>query len=169
MAVSPTMNGWRWDRDNSRLDVYYRGSRIGAFASAGFTFNGAKTLANSSGNFTLTGSNALVLNGGSGNITIASSSVSVDASGTGTITLAGTSTGNVVIGSALAFGSDSSAAKSIVAGSTNGLKIGTATTQKIGFFNKTPVVQLAKASYSNWGALSNVVQALVDIGLFDAA
>lgn len=54
-------------------------------------------------------------------------------------------------------------------GVASGMKIGGSTTDKIGFFNKTPVVQLAKASYGNWAALSNVVQALVDIGLFDAA
>lgn len=57
----------------------------------------------------------------------------------------------------------------IVPGHTNGLKIGTAATDKLGFYGKTPVVRLAKASYGNWAALSNVVQALVDIGLFDAA
>jgi hypothetical protein len=57
----------------------------------------------------------------------------------------------------------------IVLGTANGTKIGTATTQKIGFFNKTPVVQLAKASYNNWAAFTDVVQALVDIGLFDTA
>lgn len=34
-------------------------------------------------------------------------------------------------------------AKNIVVGSTTGTKIGTATTQKIGFFNATPVVQPA--------------------------
>jgi hypothetical protein len=36
---------------------------------------------------------------------------------------------------------DGSAAQNIVAGTTNGLKIGTATSQKLGLFNATPVVQ----------------------------
>lgn len=37
MAVSTIHNGFRWDRDNARLDVYYRGTRIGHFNSSGFT------------------------------------------------------------------------------------------------------------------------------------
>jgi len=57
----------------------------------------------------------------------------------------------------------------IVLSASTGTKIGTATTQKLGFWNKTPVAQLAKASYNNWAALSDVVQALVDVGLFDQA
>jgi len=57
----------------------------------------------------------------------------------------------------------------IAAGTTTGTQIGTAAAQKLGFYGKTPVVQRAKADYSNWSALSNVVQALVDLGLFDAA
>lgn len=35
--------------------------------------------------------------------------------------------------------------------------------------NATPVVQRAKASYNNWASLSDVVNALVALGLFDAA
>lgn len=37
----------------------------------------------------------------------------------------------------------------------------------VGFFGKTPVGQRLKANYNNWASLSDVVQALVDIGLFD--
>lgn len=37
MAVSPTHNGWRWDPANTRLDYYYRGTRIGHIASGGLT------------------------------------------------------------------------------------------------------------------------------------
>ena len=40
---------------------------------------------------------------------------------------------------------------------------------EVGFFNTTPVAQLAKASYQNWGAFTDVVNALVDIGLLDTA
>lgn len=39
----------------------------------------------------------------------------------------------------------------------------------MGFYGQAPVVQRAKASYNNWAALSDVVQALVDLNLFDAA
>ncbi len=50
-----------------------------------------------------------------------------------------------------------------------GTKIGTATTQKLSFYNATPTAQLAKADYNNWAAFGDVVDALVAIGLFDAA
>lgn len=36
MAVSSTHNGWRWDRTNSRLDVYYRGTRVGHISATAF-------------------------------------------------------------------------------------------------------------------------------------
>lgn len=48
-----------------------------------------------------------------------------------------------------------------------GTKIGTATTQKLGFFNKTPVSQQLKANHNNWAATSDVVSALVNLGLLD--
>ena len=60
-------------------------------------------------------------------------------------------------------------AVNIVVGTTTGTQIGTAAAQKIGFFGATPVVQRAKAAHGNWAALANVVQALVELGLFDAA
>lgn len=110
-----------------------------------------------------------------GNVAIASSQASgnnnltVDAMGTGTVTLNGTATGNVIVGSALAFGTDASAAKSIVAGTTNGLKIGTAASQKLGFFNATPVVQQTKAGHNNWTAIADVTAALANLGLVDTA
>ncbi len=59
--------------------------------------------------------------------------------------------------------------QNIQLGTTTGTKIGTATTQKIGFFNATPVQQRAKADYNNWGSLADVVAALVALGLFDQA
>jgi hypothetical protein len=39
----------------------------------------------------------------------------------------------------------------------------------IGFFGNAPVAQRAKASYNNWAAFGDVVNALVDLKLFDAA
>lgn len=39
----------------------------------------------------------------------------------------------------------------------------------LGFFGATPIAQLAKASYNNWAAFTDVVDALVAIGLIDAA
>lgn len=37
MAVSVRHNGWRFDPTNSRLDFYYRGTRVGHIAAAGLT------------------------------------------------------------------------------------------------------------------------------------
>jgi len=59
--------------------------------------------------------------------------------------------------------------KDFALGTTTGTQFGTTTSQKLGFFGATPVVQRPKASYNNWAALSDVVDALVDLGLFDAA
>ena len=39
----------------------------------------------------------------------------------------------------------------------------------IGFFDATPVAQRAKADYNNWAAFTDVVDALVALGLFDTA
>ncbi len=60
-------------------------------------------------------------------------------------------------------------AVNVVFDTTTGTKIGTATSQKLGFWNKAPIVQLAKADYNNWAAFGDVVNALVAVGLFDAA
>lgn len=57
----------------------------------------------------------------------------------------------------------------IILDTTNGTKIGTAAAQKIGFFGHAPTSQLLKANYNNWAAFGDVVDALVAIGLFDAA
>jgi hypothetical protein len=95
--------------------------------------------------------------------------MTVDAKGSGTVTLNGTGTGNVIVGTALAFGTDASAAKTIVAGTTNGLKIGTGATQKLGFFGTAPAVQPTKAGHNNWAAAADVASALADLGLVDTA
>lgn len=61
--------------------------------------------------------------------------------------------------------------RNIQLGKTTGTKIGTAggaTGQKLGFFGATPVLQQLKASHNNWAAVSDVVSALVNLGLLDA-
>lgn len=35
MAVSPTHNGWRYDRANARLDFYFRGTRVASMDANG--------------------------------------------------------------------------------------------------------------------------------------
>lgn len=37
MAVSASHNGWRWDPGNSRLDFYYRGTRVGHISASGLS------------------------------------------------------------------------------------------------------------------------------------
>ena len=37
MAVSGLHNGWHYDKDNTRLDFYYRGTRVGHINTAGLT------------------------------------------------------------------------------------------------------------------------------------
>lgn len=69
----------------------------------------------------------------------------------------------------LSIAGDAGGATTIIAGTVNGLKIGTAASQKLGFFNAAPVVQQTKAGHNNWAATSDVVAALVSLGLFDTA
>jgi hypothetical protein len=60
--------------------------------------------------------------------------------------------------------------RNIQLGKTTGTKIGTeggATGQKIGFFGATPVLQQLKANHNNWANISDVVSALVNLGLLD--
>jgi hypothetical protein len=54
-------------------------------------------------------------------------------------------------------------------GTTNGLRIGKTASQMLGFFGATPVSQRLKADYNGWAVLSDVVNALVSLGLFDQA
>ena len=49
------------------------------------------------------------------------------------------------------------------------MMLGEDTSDKVGFFGTSPVLQRAKADYNNWAAFGDVVDALVDLGLFDAA
>ena len=43
MAVSSVHNGWRYDPANSRLDFYYRGTRVGHVNASGFSAVGGIT------------------------------------------------------------------------------------------------------------------------------
>lgn len=59
--------------------------------------------------------------------------------------------------------------KNVITDTSIGLQLATAANQKLGFFGTTPVIQLAKASYNNWAALSDLLNALAAIGLIDSA
>jgi hypothetical protein len=78
---------------------------------------------------------AVISSGGNENLTI-------DAKGSGTIAFNTTGTGNLLFKRAMTV----TDAKDIAVGTTTGSKIGTAVTQKIGFWNVTPVVQPASAN-----------------------
>lgn len=46
MAVSAKHTGWRLDPDNSRLDIYYQGTRVGHAEAAGISTVAALTVGN---------------------------------------------------------------------------------------------------------------------------
>jgi len=52
---------------------------------------------------------------------------------------------------------------------TGDSEIGSAASDKIGFYGVTAVNQREKANYNNWAAFTDVVDALVALGLFDAS
>lgn len=64
-------------------------------------------------------------------------SVTIDAKGAGVVNLASVSTGGVTVSGNLTMAN----AKNVVLNTGTGTKIGTATTQKLAFYNSTPVVQ----------------------------
>ena len=43
MATSSIHNGWHYDPSNSRLDLYYRGTRAGDITASGLNITGATT------------------------------------------------------------------------------------------------------------------------------
>lgn len=57
--------------------------------------------------------------------------------------------------------------RNIQAGRSIGTKIGTANDQRLGFFGATPVLQQTKAGHNNWVNLSDLMSALVNLGLID--
>ena len=59
--------------------------------------------------------------------------------------------------------------KNIITDTSTGTQVATGATQKLGFFGTSPVAQQLKANHNNWAALSDVVNALVNLGLFDQA
>ncbi len=81
----------------------------------------------------------------------AAEALTIDSKGTGTLTLNGTATGAIVMGANVTIST-----KNIVTDTSTGTKIGTATTQKLGFFNATPVVQPAASTDATTGASGSV-------------
>jgi hypothetical protein len=69
-------------------------------------------------------------------------SLTIDAKGAGVLTLQSVGTGGIVLGDDITITNG----KNIVTSVTTGTKIGTATTNKIGFWNATPVAQQADST-----------------------
>lgn len=74
--------------------------------------------------------------------------LTINAKGAGTVTINGTATGQITLGANVGI----TDAKNIVLATTTGTKIGTATTQKLGFWNVTPVVQPTASADTTTGA-----------------
>ena len=62
MADSATLNGWHWDRINSQLEFFYRGTKVGHLSSTGLNIVTGNTLTIDSGG-TLTSSGTITLAG----------------------------------------------------------------------------------------------------------
>lgn len=183
-----TFRGFKFDGVDSRADM--TGSEIVAQFSAGFTTNvtyfaNANTLIQSSGTHS-DGGYRLDVNANSastGAVRIRTSgSTGLNAliiqNTTPTTIFQMLDNGNTTLNGTLTLGD----AKNIAVGSTTGTKIGTATTQKIGFYNATPIQRpdtgVAAAAFvagtgtavndnSTFGGytIKQVVQALQNLGL----
>lgn len=57
MAISSIHTGWHFDRGNTRLDVYYQGTRAGHFNASGLSLTGALTV---TGNATIAGTSVIM-------------------------------------------------------------------------------------------------------------
>lgn len=89
MPVSSTHNGWRYDPSNSRLDFYYRGTRVGHITSTGLVTAAGQAitvtdtgLTVSSGGITVTGNSTITGTlGGLTGLTVASGGATITAGG----------------------------------------------------------------------------------------
>lgn len=85
MATSSTHNGWRFDRANSRLDFYYRGTRVGHINSTGLVTAAGQAITVTDTGLTVTAGGLTVTAGGA---TITAGGLTVTAGGA-TITAGG--------------------------------------------------------------------------------
>lgn len=111
MAVSSIHNGWRWDRANSRLDFYYRGTRVGQIDTGGVSITGAGV------DFT----------SAAGNINLGSPAVFATTQGQGIVHMGGSSLSGVApagatVTSGAIFASDTVVRKIIAAGTASNVE-----------------------------------------------
>lgn len=90
--------------------------------------------------------------------------LTIDAKGAGAVNIASVSTGGVTLSDDITIAD----AKNIAVNTTTGTKIGTATGQKIGFWNATPVVQqshIADSAGDDATAVNAILAALETVGI----
>lgn len=120
-----------------------------------------ETSANADVDLVSVGTGAVHVRGGSGGLKVDTGGLTITAGGlslaAGNATVSAGQT--VTLAAGVNFALDT----------TTGTKIGTATTQKLGFYNATPIVQPTKAAHGNWATIANVTAALAELGLVDLA
>lgn len=148
MAASSLHNGWRYDPANTRLDIYYRGTRTGHANATGWTTVGTLT---SGGAFTVTTGGATITAGG---LTVTAGGGTITA-GDFTVTagdVIGTS-GNVFLANPGTFASTQPVGAVVMGGSSlNGTAPAGAITTAAGIFASDTVVRKIIAD----GTASNV-------------
>jgi len=77
MAVSANHNGWRYDPANSRLDFYYRGTRVGAISATDIASAGTITATGGISGTTWTGSGDVTLSGAGSDFISAAGNVQI--------------------------------------------------------------------------------------------
>jgi len=145
MAVSSTHTGFAYDPANSRLDVYYRGTRTGDFTATGYNGVGATVIA--AGGLTITAGGLTVTADG---ITVTAGGLTVTAGGS--VVTAGDdaiTAGNTRLGAIETFGTTEPT--SAVVMKTGTAPAGAITTSG-GIFSSTTVVRKIIAA----GTVSNV-------------
>jgi hypothetical protein len=137
------------------------GTGFGVNAPAAFAGNLLDLQVNGTSQFSVGGFGQISFAGGGAGLLYGSSGNTIlNVGGTAGITINSAGTGSITIRDDI----------SLVLGTTNGTKIGTATTQKLGFFDKTPVVQpLAVADATDAATAITQLNALLarmrDLGL----
>lgn len=128
MAASATHNGWRYDPSNSRLDFYYRGTRVGHIAASAVVFTQGAT------GTTWTGTGDVTLSGAGSDFVSAAGNVQIGNPGTfgttqpqGAVVMGGSSlsgiapAGSITTAGAV-FASDTVVRKIIAAGTASNVE-----------------------------------------------
>lgn len=128
MAVSANHNGWRWDPANTRLDFYYRGTRVGAINATGITSVGdvASVTYTGTGDVTLSGAGSDFISA-AGNVRLGNPGAFGTTEPQGAVVMGGTSLSGIAPAGAIAtaggvFASDTVVRKIIAAGTVSNVE-----------------------------------------------